>query len=263
MAGSDIPSLFPGATEDAFLGGRLIIVQPREGSRAGLDAVFLAASCPATGGERVLDAGSGSGVVGLMAARRIEGARVTGVEIDAGLCALAAANAARNGLGGHAGFICADLTGRASELFAAGLAPESFDHALANPPFLSAGQARLPPEPRLRRAHGAAPGDLERWVRNMAALIKPGGTMTMIHRADALAQILRYCEGRFGALTLYPLFPRAGEAASRILVQGRKGSRAPLRLLPGMVLHGEGGAFTDEAETVLRHGAALDLRRPK
>ncbi|NJM35970.1 MAG: methyltransferase domain-containing protein, partial [Rhodomicrobium sp.] len=219
MAGPEIVYAAMETTEDAFLGGRLMVAQPKAGSRAGLDTVFLAASCSAAGGDHVLDAGSGSGIVGLLAACRIEGLRVTGVEIDAGLCALAKANAARNGFGGQSEFIHGDLAGPAGALFAAGLAADSIDHALANPPFLTAGEARLPPEPRLRRAHGAEPGDLERWVKTMAALVKPGGTMTMIHRADALGPILRYCEGRFGALSVYPLFPRHGEPASRVVVQ--------------------------------------------
>lgn len=246
-------------TGDAFLGGKLIIAQCLHGSRAGLDAVFLAAACPAQAGEQVLDAGTGSGIVALAIARRVEGVNVTGVEIDAGLCELARRNAARNGLADRAAFHCGDVSAPLSRLFALGLAPDSFDHAVANPPFLEAGEARLPPDPMLSRAHASAPGELESWVKCLAAFVKPRGTVTIVHRADALPRLLGALRGRFGGLAVYPLFPRENAPATRILIQGRKGSRAPLRLMRGMVLHGAGNAFSAEAEAILRNGSGLEL----
>ncbi len=246
-------------TDDAFLGGKLMIRQVRRGSRAGIDAVFLAAACPAREGESVLDVGTGSGIVALAIARRVEGVNVTGLEIDAQLCALAGENAARNGLSACARFMCGDATGRAALLLDAGLLPDSFDHAVANPPFLSDEETRPPPDAMLRRAHTLSAGDLERWIRCLAVFVKPGGTMTIVHRADALARLLKHCSGRFGALTVYPLFPREGAPASRIILQGRKGSRAPLRLLPGMTLHRSGRDFTPPAQAILRDGARLEV----
>lgn len=246
-------------TQDAFLGGRLTIEQTLTGSRAGIDAVFLAAACPAKPGETVLELGSGSGVVALAIATRVEGAEVAGIEIDPELCALAARNAERNGLGGWARFVCGDVAAPLSRLMGDGLGPDSFDHAVANPPFLTAGDTRPPADERLRRAHALEPGELERWVRSLAAFVRPGGTATIVHRADALPELLRHCAGRFGALAVYPLFPRQGGPASRILLQGIKGSRAPLRLMSGMVLHEHGRDFTPEAQAILRQGAALDV----
>jgi tRNA1(Val) A37 N6-methylase TrmN6 len=246
-------------TEDAFLGGRLTIAQTLNGSRAGIDAVFLAAACPAKAGQTVLELGSGSGVVALAVAARVEGTTVTGIEIDPELCALAERNAVRNNLGERAHFVCGDVAAPLSRLVSGELQADSFDHAVANPPFLTSGDTRPPADPKLRRAHALEPGELERWVRTLAAFVRPGGTATIVHRADALPELLKHCAGRFGALTVYPLFPRRGEAASRILLQGVKGSRAPLRLLPGMVLHEDGRAFTLEAQAILRHGASLDL----
>lgn len=247
----------PETTEDAFLGGRLVIEQVRHGSRAGIDAVFLAAACPAGEGDKVLELGSGSGVVALAIARRVAGARVTGVEIDPVLCALAVRNAEKNGLGAFAGFICGDVTGAASDLIASGLAPDSFDHAVANPPFLSAGQARLPANDRLRRAHALGEGDLARWIKCLGTFVRPGGTMTLVHRTDALAKIFDACKGRFGGLSVLPLHPRPNTAANRIILRGRKGSRAPLKLYPGIVLHDDGRGFTETANAVLRDGEGL------
>ncbi len=255
---SDMPLATPlETTEDAFLGGALNILQPREGPRAGLDAVFLAAACPAASGQRVLDAGTGSGIVALAVARRMADAMVTGVEIDTRLVRLAEMNAARNGLGDRAAFVPGDVTGPAAALQAAGLALEGFDHVLANPPFLNIGEARLPPEPMRRRAHALAPDELARWVKCLAAFCRPKGTATIVHRADALLRLLGQLEGRFGGLTVYPLYPREGEPASRILIHGRKGSRAGVTLARGMVLHGADNGFTPAASAILRDGARL------
>ena len=246
-------------TADAFLGGKLTIAQTVHGSRAGVDAVFLAAACPAKPGETVFDAGAGSGIVALAIARRVDGSAVSGVEIDPELCELAGRNAAANGLADRARFVCGDVTAPLSRLFALGLAPESFDHAVANPPFLMAGKVRLPPDPALSRAHAAAAGELERWIKCLAAFVKPRGTVTIVHRADALPRLLVALGNRFGGLSIYPLFAREAGPAARILIQGRKGSHAPLRLMQGMVLHGAGNGFTAEAQQILRGGGALEL----
>lgn len=247
------------STEDAFLGGQLHIRQPKSGPRAGLDAVFLAAACPAQADDQVLEAGAGCGIVSLAIARRIPGAAVTGVEIDGALTALANGNAAANGLAQAVRFVEGDVTRPASAFAAHGLKPSGYDHVVANPPFLAAGEARLPLDAMLRRAHAADPGALEGWVRFLGAFAKPRGTLTLIHRADALPRLLTLLKNRFGGLCLFPLFPRHGEAASRILIQGVKGSRAPMRIQPGLVLHDETGAFTARAQAILRRGVKLDL----
>jgi tRNA1(Val) A37 N6-methylase TrmN6 len=246
-------------TDDAFLGGQLTIAQTRNGSRAGLDAVFLAAACPAEPGQRVLDLGAGSGIVALATACRIRDTQVTGIELDPELCELARSNAKRNKLSDRARFIIGDVTGPARKLAEAGLTLDSFDHAVANPPFLTAGDSRLPSDKRLRLAHALNPGDLDKWIKCLATFLKPDGTATIIHRADALPQLLEHCKGRLGGLSIFPLFPRVGAPASRIILQGRKGSRAPLNLERGLVLHETGQQFTPEAQAILRGGAGLDV----
>ena len=250
-------------TEDAFLGGQIIICQPRTGPRAGLDAVFLAAGCAAQKGENVLDAGSGSGIVALAAAKRVPGIAVTGIEIDPQLVALSRSNAEANGLASAVRFIEGDITAPSGVLSGLGVLPSSFDHVLANPPFLAAGEARLPPDAMLRRAHAAKPEEWESWLRFLAAFAKPGAALTLIHRADALPRLLPLLDGRFGSLVLYPLFPRSGAPATRMIIRGRKGKRGPLQIRQGMVLHRPEGGFTDEAEAILRHGAALDVDAAK
>ena len=247
----------PPTTVDEFLGGRIAVLQPQAGHRAGSDAVWLAAAVPAQPGERVLDAGAGVGVAGLCLLARVPQLKVTAVEIDAGLCALAVANAARNGLDASFSVVEADVTAPAKALIAKGLTREGYDHVIANPPFHVAGTVRPAPDPGRAVAHVMGDGALEGWVRFLAAFAAPKGRLTLVHRPDSLTMLLKLLERRFGDITVFPLFPRAGLPATRIIVQGTKGSRAGLSLLPGLVLHEADGRYTDAAEAVLRGGEAL------
>jgi len=251
-----------GATStDDFLGGRIVVIQPRRGHRAGSDAVFLAASVPARAVERVLDVGAGMGVAGLCLLARVPGIEVTAVEIDAGLCALAAKNAARNGFAESFTVINADVTSPGKTLKAAGLERESYDHLIANPPFHAEGAVRPAPDGARAAAHVMGGEGLAAWVRFFAAMAAPNALLTLIHRPDCLGELLELLDGRFGGIAVFPLYPKRGEPATRIIVQAKKGSRAGLTLLSGLVLHGEDGRYTEEAEAVLRGGEALDLGR--
>jgi tRNA1(Val) A37 N6-methylase TrmN6 len=247
------------ASVDAFLGGRINVTQPRDGHRAGSDAVFLAASVPAKSGEGVLDVGAGVGVAGLCLLARIPAVNVTAVEIDAELCTLACGNAEQNGFAANFRIANADVTGSAKSHRDAGLLRESYDHVVANPPFYAEGAVRAAPDKTRASAHVMKTGGLGAWVRFLANYAAPNGRITLIHRPECLSELLGVLEGRFGEILVFPLFPRQGEAASRIIVQGRKGSRAGVSLLPGLVLHEANGRYTGEAEAVLRGGSALPI----
>ena len=249
-------------TEDDFLGGALRLVQPRTGYRAGLDAVLLAATCPARLGERarVLDCGAGVGTVGLALARRVPDAIVTLVERDPALAALAERNALNNALHERCTVIAADLTAPLSRTPALLAAAGSFEHVLCNPPYYAQHAGTRAPDSRKDGSHAMPDGMLEAWVRFAAAMTRDGGTMTIIHRPDALPEILAALERRFGGAILLPLHPRDGAPASRILLQAKKASRAGLTLLAGRVLHaGESHGFTPEFDAILRGGAALAM----
>jgi tRNA1(Val) A37 N6-methylase TrmN6 len=243
---------------DAFLGGRLVVAQPLHGYRAGVDAVLAAAAVPDSG--TVLDVGAGVGVIGLCVATRMVLAQVTLLEAQVPLLGLATANIARNGLGQRVSVIGGDILDRSSTLRLLGLAPDSFDHVVSNPPFNTEGQGRRPPNDVKARSHQMPAGQLAHWGRVMARYCRPGGTATMIHRADQLASVLAAFAGRFGAVRVLPVAPRSGTPATRIIVQGVKGSRAPLVLLAGLVLHQpDGHGFTPPVQAILRDGAALQL----
>ena len=245
-------------TLDAFLGGKIMVLQPSSGYRAGLDAVVLAATVAATEPLRVLDLGAGVGTVGLCIAARLPKTEVVLLEREPALAALAQQNIARNGMAERVSVITADLNLPADSL---GLAPEGFDHILANPPYQIEGNGNASPDGLKARSHAMPAGRLECWVRVMARLTKPGGTAAMIHRADALGEILMAFKGRFGGVIVLPLHPRPDEAAVRVIVRGIKGSRAPLAVMPGLVLHmPDGHGFTPLLQAILRDGQALSLK---
>ena len=249
-------------TTDDFLGGRIGAIQPRRGHRAGSDAVLLAAAVSARAGQRVLDAGAGVGVAGLCLLARVPEVKVTAVEIDPALCALAQQNAERNGFAARLAVINADVTARGNALSALGLKRESYDHVIANPPFHAEGKVRAAPHAARAGAHVMRKGDLSAWMRFFATMAKPNGLLTLIHRPDCLDELLESLDGRFGRVTVLPLFSRPNEPAVRIIVQAKKGSRAPLGLLPGMILHEADGSYTQDAERVLRGGEPLALGVP-
>ena len=235
-------------TLDGFLGGRLSIAQPRRGFRAGHDTVLLAASVPALGGSHVLELGSGAGVASLCLACRIPQVRVTGIEIDPELVALANENAERNGMADRVGFECGDAASIGGET--------TFDHVFFNPPFHPASGEESPNMGRDLATRDAA-NAIAGWTRSAAALTRAAGTVTAILRADRVDQMIAAGDGR--GVVLFPLFPRSGEAPKRMIVQFQKGNSSPLHLTAGLVLHEQDGRNTDAAEAVLRHGAALAL----
>jgi tRNA1(Val) A37 N6-methylase TrmN6 len=241
------------------LGGRLRLRQPARGHRFGHDAILLAAACPARAGDTVADLGAGVGTAGLALAARVAGTTVALVEIDAGLAALAAENAERNGLAARARAVVLDVTAPLCAFAAAGLAPESFARVLMNPPFNDPARQRASPDRSRRLAHAASGATLAAWVKAASRLLRPRGTLGLIWRADGLAAALAALDPAFGAIAVLPVHPKPGAPAIRILVAATKGSRAPLALLPGLVLADDAGRPTAAADAVLREGAPLPL----
>jgi tRNA1(Val) A37 N6-methylase TrmN6 len=248
-------------TEDAVLGGALRLRQPRRGHRVGHDAILLAAACPAYPGEQVVELGAGVGAAGLALARRAPDVWVTLVEIDPDLAALAAANAELNGLDARVTAVALDAAAPARAFTTAGLMPESAARVLMNPPFNDPVRERGSPDRRRRLAHVAPREALSAWIRTAARLLRPRGTLTVIFRADGLLDLVGALDLAFGAIAVLPVYSKPDEPAIRILVRATKASRAPLAVLPGLVLNDAAGRPTPEAEAVLRAGATLALAR--
>ncbi|HAC58136.1 MAG: methyltransferase [Parvibaculum sp.] len=249
-------------TDDGFLDGRLKVLQPAKGYRAGLDAVLLAAAVPARAGERVLEAGAGVGVASLCLASRVSGLEVAGIELQPELVRLAGENISRNGFGDRISIVEGDIGHPVRDLSAMGLEPNAWHHVFANPPFHDPAASPASPNASKAQAHLTLGSDLDDWVRFACVMARPKGTVTFIHRAEALGDLLAAMSGHLGGIEVFPLWPAAGKSASRVIVRGQRGSRAPLALRPGLVLHGRDGRFTDRAEALLRRGEALLLDQP-
>lgn len=245
------------AAADAFLGGRLQLHQPRAGHRAGTDAILLAAAVPANSVGLAIDSGAGIGAAGLAAALAAPALRLALLEREPHLAALARTNVKANRLEDRASVAEADLLSRES-CRAAGLEREAADLVLTNPPFLSPEKVRISPDAAKKTAHVIGPGGLDAWISACFALLRPGGTFLMIHRADALQEILHALSPGAGALVVLPIHPSADRAATRILIRALKGRRTPLVLAPPLVLHDANGAFIPQAEALHRGEARIE-----
>ena len=255
--GSGVPASL---TEDGFLNGRLRILQPEKGFRAGIDSVFLAAAIPCAAGETVYEAGIGTGMAALCVVARNPDVHLTGIEIAARYALLCEENAKRNGLANNIRVIHADVKEALRRDLASMPQHGTFSHAFANPPYFEDGKGTPSPNLLKAQAHSFGPDDLDLWVKVLHTMVTLRGTVTIVHRADSLGKLLQVMEDRFGDIRIAPLYAREGTAASRIIVQGVKGSKAPMQLLPGLVLHDQNSQFTPEAEAILRDGMAWRLR---
>ncbi|MFQ6547537.1 tRNA1(Val) (adenine(37)-N6)-methyltransferase [Aestuariibius sp. 2305UL40-4] len=244
-------------TRNAFLGGRLTLLQPRGGYRAGIDPVLLAAACPARTGQSVLDLGCGGGVAGLCLAVRVPGIALTGVELQPDYADLARKNAALNGIAAEV--VTADI-----QTLPADLRQRNFDHVIANPPYFREG--RRSPSPDTGRETGLAEtAPLKAWVDAAARRLAPKGTLTIIQRAERLPELIAASLERLGSLQFLPIAGRVGRDAHLVLVHARKGGRAAPRLAAPLVLHEgdrhvtDGDDYTQRISQVLRNGAPLNL----
>lgn len=242
-------------TRDAFLGGKLSILQPRKGYRAATDPVFLSAACPARAGEEVLELGCGVGVASLCLAARLPDLAVTGVERQTDYAALARCNAEANSA--RLEVVEADLSALPPDL-----RQRSFDHVIANPPYFPPG-AGTPAGDRGRETALREDTPLTAWIATARARLKPKGWLTLIQSADRLPDCLTALQDGFGGISVLPLQPRPGKPANRVLIRARKAAKAPFRLLAPFTIH-EGGAhdddspdYTEAADRILRQADVL------
>ncbi len=240
-----------------FLGGSVRLWQPRNGYRAGVDPVLLAASVPAKSGQSVLELGCGAGAAILCLMARVPGLAATGVEVQPAYVDLARRNATENGC--ELTVFDADLTELPAEL-----RQRQFDHIIANPPYYRQG-AHSPAHDQGRSRALGENTPLSAWVDIAARRLCNRGQMHMIQKADRLPDILSACQGRLGSVEVLPLAPRVGRAAELVILRAIKGGRAAFRLHAPLVLHkgerhsADGDSYTAQVSAVLRDGAAIPV----
>jgi tRNA1(Val) A37 N6-methylase TrmN6 len=244
-------------TEDAFLGGKLRLRQLKSGHRAGHDAMLLAAATPARSSDRVVDFGAGVGAAGLALAKRVAGIELVLVEIDAALAELARGNAAANTIAAEV--VVLDVTSAAAEFAAAGLLPNSVDVVLMNPPFNDSARHRASPDQAREIAHVATDATLDGWIHAARRILKSGGVLTMIWRADGLAELLAALGRGFGSLAILPVHGDAASPAIRVLVRAIKGGKAPLRLHAALILNSDAAMPDPQVQDILAGRGVLPL----
>lgn len=240
---------------DAFLGGRLTLKQPKHGFRAGLDSVLLAAAADVFPGDQVLDAGCGAGVAGLCLMARVPGIHLNGIDLSEESIHLCTENAAANNIA--ASFVHGDVMDMPRIV-----GHDAFDHVISNPPFHDGTRERASPREDKARAHGFEgeyAENIGKWIGACLAVLKTKGRITLVNRAEALPATLAALDYRAGEIVIVPLWPKAGEAARRVIVTARKGAKTGAKLHPGFVLHEADGSFTSMIDAALRKGAALEV----
>jgi tRNA1(Val) A37 N6-methylase TrmN6 len=244
-------------SEDAFLGGQLHLRQPKSGHRAGHDAILLAAATPARPGDRVADFGAGVGAAGLAVAKRVAGIELVLVEIDAALAGLARGNAAANAIA--ADVIVLDVTSAAAAFAAARLSPDSVDVVLMNPPFNDPVRHRASPDKGREIAHVATVATLESWIHAARRILKSGGVLSLIWRADGLTEVLAGLGRGFGSLAILPVHGDAKMPAIRVLVRAIKGGKAPVQMHAALMLNDESGLPNKQVQDILAGKGILPL----
>jgi tRNA1(Val) A37 N6-methylase TrmN6 len=236
------------SSDTTLLGGVIRLAQPEAGHRSGIEPVLLAALVPARRGQRILEGGTGAGAALLCLAQRVPDLAGFGIEQEPRMAALARANFIANNRPS-----LQVLEGDLARVEVPGL----FDHAMANPPWHTP-DATLSPDPIRALARHARPGLMALWASRLAANLRHRGTLSFITGAGTLSECLAaFTAAGCGSHIILPLWPRAGQACKLVLLQGVRGGKGPTRLLPGLVLHTQGSAYTEAAEEVLRGGHAL------
>jgi tRNA1(Val) A37 N6-methylase TrmN6 len=244
-------------TEDAFLGGSLRLRQLKSGHRAGHDAMLLAAATPARPGNCVADFGAGVGAAGLAVARRVGDIDLVLVEIDPTLAGLARANADANALAAEV--IVLDIESVADAFAVVNLHPDSVDVVLMNPPFNDSTRHRISPDRARGIAHMATATTLSKWVHAARRILKSRGVLTLIWRADGIAEVLAALDHGFGSLEILPVHGEVKAPANRVLIRATKGGRAPTRIHAGLMLNDASGVLNKEVQEILAGRGTLPL----
>ena len=231
---------------DDFFSGKIKLLQTSYKTTS--DAVFLGASVECRPGGKILDVGTGNGAVAMIAAYHHPFASVTGIDINAAEIDNAVAGAALNNL--TVRFLCADIKKNP-------LATESFDVVVSNPPFFKRGTPSRSDTKKL--AHHENNITLTEWVSFCVRRVARRGYVYLLTDNVRVPEIVAVLSAKCGGMVLFPLYSKRDAEPRRFIIRARKESREPFALAKGMILHGEDGIFTSEADAVLRGGGFLHI----
>jgi len=229
-----------------LLDGRVQLMQPDKGYRTAIDAVFLAAFCLAENDDHVLDVGCGNGSAGFCLAARQPHVHVTGLELQSEFSALAEQGVIANGFDCRYRIFNGDLLSAPRDIV-----DTLYDHVIANPPYMKSSDGNQPKHANQITATVEGGADLNDWLSFLLKRTKPGGTVTVIHRADRLPDIMAWFRDHHASLTVLPILPTDDRPANRVLVRAVKSSKARFQLRSGLVVHDGFGEYSEMARKIL------------
>ncbi len=255
--GEDLPTAEgappEGETIDEILGGRLRIIQKKSGYRFSIDALLLAHFTIPREGEECLDLGTGSGIVALILAHRYRCKRVLGIDIQEELVSMARRSGELNDLAGRMEIHRGDV--RHPESICA---PMSFDIVVFNPPYRRLRSGRMNPDPAKAIARHEVAGTLGDFLAAAAHALRDGGRVYAIYPAKRMAEmIVRMRDCRIEPKRLRIVHSRPGGMGVFLLLEGVKGGREELALLPPLYLYGEGEAYSPEMTAIFQDLSAF------
>lgn len=234
--------------EDYLLDKKVKMYQKEDGYKTSSDAVLIASLIDNLSDDaKILDVGSGCGGISLCLAYRFPKAKIYGFELQADLVELSNLSAKENRFS-NLEYICHNITAKKTPLTA-----NSFEHVITNPPYEKNGTKS--PNKSKALAHNQELL-LEEWLKFCLKMLKPYGFLYLIHRAEALEEILSILQGKVGNICVVPVYSREGQNAKRVMIMAQKTSKAPLKILPPLVVHTQNG-HTKAAEQILRDGKSF------
>ncbi|MBO5997076.1 MAG: methyltransferase [Alphaproteobacteria bacterium] len=231
-------------TTDDFLGGKIKLKQGDY--KATSDAVLVASAVPAKPNETVLDVGCGNGVVALCIMARVP-VKATGLEVQPQMADLARQNALLNGMDFEV--VLGDVSHPPHEW-----KERQFHHVVTNPPYFTEDMLRQ--NEVTAKAHKIET-PLSVWLNFCIKKVRAKGTLTIIHRTEAVPEILSILNGRMGKITLIPLWPKENVPPKRVIIQATMNSKAPFQIHNGFVLHNTDDTRPEAIEQIMRNAKAL------
>ncbi len=233
-------------TTDDFLGGKIKVIQPEKGYRAGIDAVLLASSISAKSKQSILDVGCGVGTASLCLNERINDLHIDGFDFQDELIELAKQNSSKNN---NIKFFLGNLE------ISKNIKKNYYDHVMTNPPYFKKESSTLSSNIIKYNANFETM-NLKNWIQLCMKFVKPKGSLTVIHSAERLDEILLSIDIKKRSIKIIPIWPKVNSSAKRIIVQITKDKSMPLQITQGLIMHDEEN-YTKDAENILRHGHCL------